>query len=803
VLAALGRSESPVARQRARPGSFQSPPADGNAAAGRKGIAQYGPSFAVGCLLMVSLVLMCAGLALLPRPAGLPHALLVLGEVLAVLAIYLGSSRRYGASGPSDVENLAAVGERLEWRIEQLKDIAWELADNETRYRDLLDAQQDVISRRDDAGRLTFVNKAFCRAFGVAAADVLGSTFLPEVLAQEDLKGSGSTAPARRRYLQHIVTVDGPRWFALEEHSVPDAQGLGFEMQTVGRDITEQRAFEVELAEARDDAQQANRAKSRFLAAMSHEIRTPMNGILGMAGLLSETSLTPEQQTYSRAIDQSARTLLQLIDEILDFSKIEAGRLELHKAAFALDACVQSSVELLAKKAHEKDLEIAWTVDKDLPRRVIGDETRVRQILLNLIGNAVKFTDRGGILVSVGVVAHEAARVRVALRVKDTGIGLAPDAIKRIFAEFGQADEPMSRRRGGTGLGLAISRRLARAMRGDIRVESEPGRGATFTAELQLEPIEGSGTVLARAQRNISAGRVLLAFDRLIERRALAVSLRDIGVVVDEADDLAATEEIAAAAASGTPIDLVIVDAQADPAEASRVLARARAAAPGGTVRGIVLIDALARVNLKRFRAEGFDAYLVRPVRPQSLLAQIGLGEAAGAGGADGGGTGAGTHAHGLDATRQLSGRHVLVAEDNAINALLTQRMLEKMGSTSVLAADGEQAVALMRQALQGQVRGFDLVLMDVHMPKLDGLEAARMMRQLAADGGLEHGALPPIVALTANAFPEDRQRCLEAGLDGYLAKPFERAELEAVVARCRRGRPATAADEAADGQAA
>jgi PAS domain S-box-containing protein len=753
-----------------------------------------------GALVIASIVLLVAGLALLPAPASLPHALLVLGVLLAALAIYVSSNSGVEALGTSEIGNLAAVGERLEWRIEQLKDIAWELADNETRYRDLLDTQEDVISRRDGEGRLTFVNKAFCRVFGTSAAQMLGSEFRPTELAHEELTAAGGNAPPQRRYLQHVATAEGPRWFAVEEHTVADAEGLGFEVQTIGRDITEQRAFEVQLAEARDEAQAANRAKSRFLAAMSHEIRTPMNGILGMAGLLEETSLTPEQQTYTQAIDQSAKTLLQLIDEILDFSKIEAGKLELHKGAFALDGCVQSTVELLAKRAHEKDLEIAWTLDPNTPLRVIGDEARVRQILLNLIGNAVKFTDRGGILVSVVLLRQEDSKARVAIRVKDTGIGLSPEAMESVFAEFAKAEEPMAKRRGGTGLGLTISRSLARAMGGDIRVESQPGRGATFTAELEFETIDGIGTVLWRAPGSAVAGRVLLAFDRLIERRALAISLRDIDVMVDEADDLAATDEIAAAAASGVPIDLVIVDAQADPAEAGRALSRARAVAPGRKVRGIVLIDALARDNLKTFRGEGFDAYLVRPVRPQSLLAQIGFREAAAI---KGSGSGVRAAAGATGSARRSAGSHVLIAEDNAINALLAQRLLEKIGCTSVIAADGEQAVALMRQALEGSGPPFDLVLMDVHMPKLDGLEAARTMRRIAVESGPRCGQLPPIVAVTANAFPEDRQRCLEAGLDDYLAKPFERAELEAVIARCVRRPLPEAGDDAEGGRAA
>ena len=735
---------------------------------------------AAGALVVVSIGLLVAGLALLPAPAGLAHVLLVLGVLLAALALYVGRGGGEGALAGAEFENLAAVGERLEWRIEQLKDIAWELADNDTRYRDLLDTQGEVISRSDSEGRLTFVNKAFCRAFGVLAAEVLGSEFRPTVLEHEDRMPEGSKAPPQRRYLQRLATVDGPRWFTIEEHTVADAESNGFEVQTIGRDVTEQRAFEVQLAEARDEAQSANRAKSRFLAAMSHEIRTPMNGILGMAGLLNETTLTPEQQTYTQAIDQSARTLLQLIDEILDFSKIEAGKLELHKGAFALDSCVQGTVELLSRKAHEKDLEIAWTVDPNLPIRLIGDEARVRQILLNLIGNALKFTDRGGILVSLVVLERRARERRSpsASRIRASDCRPAQSRPCSPSLPRQRSRWPAAAAAPGS---ASPSRGGSRARWGRYPCRERARSWRCVHRGVRARHHPGVGTVLSRAPRGSVPGRVLLAFDRLIERRALAVSLRDIDVMVDEADDLPAIEEIRAAAQSGVPVDLVIVDSQADPGEAGQALVYARSVARGRSVRGIVLIDALARANLKTFRAIGFDAYLVRPVRPQSLLAQIGLRDAAQAseGKAD-----ASETAAAQQPVTQLGGRHVLIAEDNAINAMLAQRMLEKIGCTSVVAADGEQAVALVRQSLEGTAPAFDLVLMDVHMPKLDGLEAARVMRGIEREAGGRGRMLPPIVAVTANAFPEDRRRCLEAGLDDYLAKPFDRAELEALIAR-------------------
>ncbi len=405
----------------------------------------------------------------------------------------------------AEFERFLHIGDRLERGLEALKDIQWEIRENEARYRDLLDNQADVILRRDAEGRLTFVNQAFCRVFGVERRDVLGQVFAPSVLAG-DMVTPLAPGLARReqRYVQQIETSAGPRWFEWEEHVVAAADAAVPEVQCLGRDVTEGRETEAELREARLQAEAANRAKSRFLAAMSHEIRTPMNGILGMTSLLCDTELSPEQQTYAKAIERSARTLLTLIDEILDFSKIEADKLQLKSAPLAVGECVQGVVELLAPKAYEKGIDIAWAIDPRLPILLLGDEVRLRQILTNLVGNAIKFTDKGGVLVTVARAANgagdgapESDEVRIAITVEDTGIGIDAEALAFVFFEFEQAEAAVRRRQGGTGLGLAISRRLARAMAGDIHVASMPGAGSRFTAVLHLgrvqEPADGAG----------------------------------------------------------------------------------------------------------------------------------------------------------------------------------------------------------------------------------------------------------------------------------------------------------------------
>ena len=343
-----------------------------------------------------------------------------------------------------------------------------------------------MIVRRDADGRITYVNDAFCALAGRARDELVGTAFTLPVLEQ------GATAHAAdgtRIHDQKIAADAGARWIAWREVMVRSAALPGAEMQSVGRDVTDRVQAERALADARDQAETANRAKSRFLAMVSHEVRTPLNGILGMADLLRDTTLTPEQTTYVKAVKTSGDALLSLIDEILDFSKIEAGRIDLDARAFDLAALVEETVELIAPRAQAKELEIASYVEDGLPRQVVGDAARLRQVLLNLAGNAVKFTDRGGvaIIVEPGIWPGE-----IDVLVRDTGIGIAPDEHDRIFKEFEQADGGIARKFGGTGLGLSISRRIVERMGGRIAVESVPGSGSTFRVALPLAPAAGT-----------------------------------------------------------------------------------------------------------------------------------------------------------------------------------------------------------------------------------------------------------------------------------------------------------------------
>ncbi|MGV3634703.1 MAG: ATP-binding protein, partial [Pseudorhodoplanes sp.] len=372
-----------------------------------------------------------------------------------------------------------SYAKRLEARNEALSDRTWKLQEAEERARSFLDMQGDlIVRRRGPQGPIVFANGAFCALAGEPADAIRGSAFAFTVIEQGDV---ATLTDGSRVHDQQIATAIGPRWIAWREGAVRGENGET-EIQSVGRDVTDRAMSEHALAEARDHAEAANRAKSRFLAMASHEIRTPLNGIIGMADLLLDTKLTPEQATYARAVKTSGDTLLALIEEILDFSKIEAGRLDLEARPVALAGMVESLTELLAVRAQGKGLEIASYVDERLPAQVIADETRLKQVLLNLAGNAIKFTNEGGIAI---VVEPGAWPGEVLFKVRDTGVGIAPADHDKIFHEFEQA-EAGAGQADGAGLGLAIVKRIVEGMQGRISVESMPGAGALFEVALPL-----------------------------------------------------------------------------------------------------------------------------------------------------------------------------------------------------------------------------------------------------------------------------------------------------------------------------
>lgn len=653
-----------------------------------------------------------------------------------------------------------------------------QISDQESALRELVERHPGIITRRNLEGRLTFANSAFCHLFGVEPNSIIGTNFAPVVLAcghpgrlqpQEQQPGHPVEGSFRTELIE---TASGARWFQFTDQDI-DVDGITLR-QVCGHDVTEQFNAERRLNDAKLSAEAANDAKSRFLASMSHEIRTPMNGIIGMTDLLSDTPLKPDQRSYLDAIRLSAQRLLGLVDEILDLSKIEAGRLHITHAPFSVRACVQACVELLGPKAHSKGLELAWHAASDVPAVVIGDEARLRQILLNLLGNAVKFTDAGGVALKVGrattlipaTAPGSVRQARLLFEVTDTGPGLQASALATLFSEFDEAGEALRRLRGGSGLGLSISRRLAQAMDGNITADSTPGAGSTFSLEIAVDcPDEISVSEVGALP---DQPKTLLASDRRIERQAMASVLTEAGINALQADTAEATETIDAAAKASLPFHTVVVDAAHGSLAAGRLLSAARAATHD-KVRGIITIDVAGRADLPEFRREGFDAYLMRPVRPDSLLLQIaqhvpGLATAP-------------EHKAESSAPERKSVaprlKRLLLVEDDAISALLAVTLLERAGFLVTLARTCQEAIGAFEAVLsQGDPESFDIVLTDLHLPDGDGVQTMRTIRERLNGAGRKP---PPMIAITASAFEEDRRRCLAEGMDGYVAKPFER----------------------------
>ena len=500
----------------------------------------------------------------------------------------------------------------------------------------------------------------------------------------------------------------------------------------------------------------AGEAKSRFLATVSHEMRTPLNGIMGMADLLADTELSPEQMTYVRAVKSSGQALLSLIDEILDFSKLEAGKIELTDETFNLHALAEGVVELMAPRAQDKSIEIALSVAPGLPEMARGDALRLRQVLLNLAGNAVKFTERGGVGVSLEMTASGDLRIAVS----DTGVGIAPENLGKVFGEFVQADDSASRRHEGTGLGLAISRRIVSLMGGTIAVTSEPGAGSVFTLTLPLRHSPGH-RALPADRSPLRGERFLIAGDSPFQAPYLARSIEALGgeaVVTHNGAD-------AVAALKLSRFSGVLADAALG---SDAVKALAGAAQSAGISQRLVLLSPFERRSFGPPSAAGFAGYLVKPVRAKSLVARLCGGEDRAVPGSDA-----------LSAVRLPAGLNILLAEDNEINALLVRKLFEKAGCAVTWVKDGLNACGAAEAALRGERPRFDLLLLDIRMPGIDGLEAARRIR---ADQRLLNAAPPQIIALTANAFDEDRNAAREAGFDAFISKPLDAAKLAAAL---------------------
>jgi PAS domain S-box-containing protein len=676
----------------------------------------------------------------------------LVGVVIVYILRSLFVSRERSALADRQAAQIKSVVTRLEASLAAAAAINARLNQSEARYKGLVDAQGDAILRRSPDSRLTYGNDAFFKLFGLRPLTDLGKPFAPELHPDSRAPAFGSfagleTGRARVCYDQQVRTAYGWRWLAWEDYAVRDNLGRLVEVQSVGRDITERKALEDALTEARDKAEAASRAKSGFLATMSHEIRTPMNGVLGMARLLLETELRSEQRTYAEAIEQSGEALLALIGDILDFSKIESGMLTLDDEEANVRALIEGVVELLGTRAHAKGIELIAFVAPGVPEAIRTDGMRLRQVLTNLVGNAVKFTEKGGVRIDATMTMGP-ERSFLRFEVRDTGVGVPAEKRREIFDEFVQADSSHARKFEGTGLGLAICRRLVESMGGEIGVEAASGGGSLFWFTLP------SVVVVPAADHSmpLDGMRVAIVTRNSVLRDGLAAQVRTAGGNV-----AGLTED----GIRGSDIMLVDAGTGAEPAPPT---------GPVPHIPALVLLTPAGRSKLSELRSMGFAGYLVKPVRQSTLVERLRAQLDPGAAEVSEKNRSAAIPTSSPAPRAGPTDLKILLAEDNPINALLTRELLRRRGHRVTEVASGEAAVKAVEDG------AFDLLLTDIHMPGMDGIEATKAIRRNEA---LLSRPRTPIVALTADALETGRRACREAGMDGFLTKPVEPTQLD------------------------
>jgi PAS domain S-box-containing protein len=701
-------------------------------------------------------------------------------------------SARAEVRGGMELERLAGSFNRM---TEGLQASRNDLLAAQEYTEDIIRSLNDTLVVTDVEGRIQTVNRAAERLLGYSGEELVGQ-LLGVVLVDEAVlpERSAPDRPSQPRHREQIYRAKDGREIPVLFSAAPiqGVEGSVRGFACVAVDITERKQVERELHDAKEAAEAANLAKSQFLANMSHEIRTPMNGVLGMTELLLGTDLTDRQQRYAQTAHSSAEKLLTVLNDILDLSRIEAGHLTLAPTVFDLETLVQDVVDLLAVSARGKGLGLSRAVDAGVPRSLRGDPVRLRQILVNLAGNAVKFTESGGVSIRVSSVPELPGVHQVRFDVADTGCGITEADLARLFHPFSQVDSTAARKHGGTGLGLAISRQLVELMGGELGVDSTPGRGSTFWFSVPLEPSAARPTAPApvpdfEASVGPVSGCILLAEDNRVNRELAQEMLEALGNLVVSVEDGAQ----AVAAWAEKDFDLVLMDCQMprmDGYAATREIRRREARENRARVPIVALTAHAMQGDREQCLEAGMDDYLAKPFRQTHLEALLrrhlrprklpaaperpaGYGSLA-------------------PPTTPFFGR-ILLAEDDRVNRKLAQELLEDLGAEVVAAGDGMAAVAAWAEG------GFDLLLLDCQMPKMDGFEAAREIRTREEREGRQR---VPIVALTGHDTPENRAQCLAAGMDEFLPKPFRLAHLEKLLGRHLAPRPcAPAGDEKPD----
>jgi two-component system sensor histidine kinase/response regulator len=661
--------------------------------------------------------------------------------------------------------------------LAQHADTEAKLALERNLLRTVTDNIPDSIFVKDRDGRYTFANRAFIKLHrAMSSEELLGKTVFDlfpieraEPLHAADLEVLNDTSGTAHEGERSVKEAGGTvRWIQMTKVALVD-QGNTVGIVGVNRDITRRKLAEAELVKAKEAAEAASQAKSSFLATMSHEIRTPMNGILGLTGLVLDSELTAEQRENLELVQFSAEALLAIINDILDFSKIEAGKLELEAIPFDLRTSVGETMKALSFRAHQKGLELIHEVRPEAPDRVVGDPGRLRQILTNLIGNSIKFTERGEILVTVEEESNEGDSTVLVISVKDTGIGIPADKQESVFESFSQADNSTTRKYGGTGLGLAICSRLVEMMGGHIWLGMHVGPGCTFSFRVTFGVQRTSSAYPAPVKpQQLRDLRALIVDDNSTNRRVLLGMLTNWGMKPTAVEDgAAALEVLTRAKKDGQDFPLILLDGHMPEMDGFALAERIQKEL-GSFGSTVMMLTSAGRLgDAARCRELGVSGYLSKPVLQAELLEAICriLGNE--------------PEERTLaplitrHALRELKGRsRVLLAEDNAINQTLAVRLLERRGFTVSVVSDGRAAL----QALEKE--DFDFILMDVEMPELDGFQVTAAIREKEKLAG---GHIP-IIALTAHVLKGDEDRCVAAGMDGYVSKPIRTSELMAAI---------------------